>query len=324
MKHLTILVPQGENNLSSIVGSYKILSRANEIFLSKGKEKVFEIDLAGSKHQVDYYQGLFSVKPNKSLDDIQKTDFIIIPSLNHQYDMAIRENQDMIQWLKNQYRAGAEIASICTGAFLLASAGILDGKSCSTHWSAANELRSRYPKVKLLADHLITDEHGIYTNGGAYSFLNLMIYLVEKYYDRQTAILCAKIFQIEMDRNSQSIFSIFTGQKNHDDEMIMEAQHFMEKSYDDKLPVESISSRFAVSRRTFDRRFIRATGNTPTEYLQRLKIEAAKKALESSRKTVNEVMYEVGYNDPKAFRTIFTRITGISPQDYKNRYNKSR
>lgn len=324
MKHLTILVPRGENNLSSIVGSYKILSRANEIFLSKGKEKVFEIDLAGSKHQVDYYQGLFSVKPNKSLDDIQKTDFIIIPSLNHQYDMAIRENQDMIQWLKNQYRAGAEIASICTGAFLLASAGILDGKSCSTHWSAANELRSRYPKVKLLADHLITDEHGIYTNGGAYSFLNLMIYLVEKYYDRQTAILCAKIFQIEMDRNSQSIFSIFTGQKNHTDDMIMEAQHFMEQSFDDKLPVESISSRFAVSRRTFDRRFIRATGNTPTEYLQRLKIEAAKKALESSRKSVNEVMYEVGYNDPKAFRTIFTRITGTSPQDYKNRYNKSR
>lgn len=324
MKHLTILVPQGENNLSSIVGSYKILSRANEIFLSKGKEKVFEIDLAGSMHRVDYYQGLFSVKPNKSLDDIQSTDFIIIPSLNHQFDLAIKENQDMIHWLKKQYLSGAEIASICTGAFLLAAAGILDGRSCSTHWSAANELSARYPKVKLLADHLITDEHGIYTNGGAYSFLNLMIYLVEKYYDRQTAILCAKIFQIEMDRNSQSVFSIFTGQKNHDDEMIMEAQNFMEKSFDDKLPVESISSRFAVSRRTFDRRFIRATGNTPTEYLQRLKIEAAKKALESSRKTVNEVMYEVGYNDPKAFRSIFTRITGTSPQDYKNRYNKSR
>ena len=125
----------------------------------------------------------------------------------------------LIDWIEKQYKDGAEIASICTGAFMLASSGLLDGKSCSTHWAAADNFRSMFPKVNLQTDKLITDENGIYTNGGAYSFLNLMIYLVEKYYDRQTAIFCSKVFQIEMDRQSQSAFAIFTGQKLHGDEM---------------------------------------------------------------------------------------------------------
>jgi transcriptional regulator GlxA family with amidase domain len=174
----------------------------------------------------------------------------------------------------------------------------------------------------LQADRLITDEHGIYTNGGAYSFLNLIIYLVEKYYDRQTAIYCAKTFQIEIDRNSQSEFAIFTGQKSHGDDMVMKAQEFIEGHIDEKISFEHLSSRFSVGRRNFDRRFIKATGNTPLEYSQRVKIESAKKALESTRKTVSEVMYEVGYSDIKAFREVFRKITGMSPLAYKEKYNK--
>ena len=176
--------------------------------------------------------------------------------------------------------------------------------------------------MNLQADKLITDEHGIYTNGGAYSFLNLVIYLVEKYYDRQTAIYCSKIFQIEMDRQSQSAFTIFTGQKFHGDEMVQQAQAYIESKLHEKISVEDLSSRFAVGRRSFDRRFIKATGNTPVEYSQRVKIESAKKAFETTRKTINEVMYDVGYTDIKAFREVFRKITGISPLEYRNKYNK--
>ena len=179
-----------------------------------------------------------------------------------------------------------------------------------------------FPKVNLQTDKLITDENGIYTNGGAYSFLNLMIYLVEKYYDRQTAIFCSKVFQIEMDRQSQSAFTIFTGQKLHGDEMVKKAQAYIESKLDEKISVEHLSSRFAVGRRNFDRRFIKATGNTPVEYSQRVKIESAKKAFETSRKTINEVMYEVGYSDVKAFREVFRKITGMSPLEYRSKYNK--
>ena len=323
MKHLTIIVPNGEgNNLSSIVGGYKIFTRANAYWKETNRKELFTIQLAGISKEVGFYDGLFTVKPHTHISSITKTNLIIIPSLNHNYQKAVKGNQLLIDWIEQQYNQGAEIASICTDAFMLASSSLLDGKSCSTHWAAADNFRTMFPKVNLQTDQLITDENGIYTNGGAYSFLNLIIYLIEKYYDRQTAIFCSKVFQIEMDRNSQSAFTIFTGQKLHGDEMIQQAQCYIESKLHEKISVEHLSSRFAVGRRNFDRRFIKATGNTPVEYSQRLKIESAKKALETSRKTINEVMYEVGYSDVKAFREVFRKITGMSPLEYRGRYNK--
>jgi transcriptional regulator GlxA family with amidase domain len=317
MKHLTILVPDGENNLSSIVGAYKIFSRANTY-----RKEIFKVELAGISKTVDFYGGLFTARPHKHISEIRKTDLVIIPSLNHNYQQTTAANGELIDWISRQYRQGAEIASICTGAFLLAAAGLLDGKSCSTHWSAADQLRQLYPKVNLQTDQLITDEQGIYTNGGAYSFLNLILYLVEKYYDRETAIFCSKVFQIEMDRHSQSTFIIFKGQRLHSDELVKKAQGYLESKVEEKVSIQELAASLAVGRRNFDRRFIKATGNTPTEYAQRVKIESAKKAFESSRKTINEVMYEVGYSDMKAFREVFRKITGLSPLEYRNRYNK--
>jgi len=322
MKHLTIIVPDGENNLSSIVGAYKIFSRANHCRKEAGREELFKIELAGISKQVDFYEGLFTVKPHTHISAITQTDLIIIPSLNHNYQRSVEGNQPLIDWIAKQYKQGAEVASICTGAFMLASSGLLDGKNCSTHWAVADHFRATFPRVNLQADKLITDENGIYTNGGAYSFLNLMIYLVEKYFDRQTAIFCSKVFQIEIDRNSQSPFSIFSGQKHHDDEMVQQAQSYIEANLHEKISVEHLSSKLAVGRRNFDRRFIKATGNTPIEYAQRVRIESAKKALETSRKTINEVMYEVGYSDVKAFREVFRKITGMSPLEYRSKYNK--
>ncbi|MEP7163525.1 MAG: helix-turn-helix domain-containing protein [Ferruginibacter sp.] len=329
MQHITIVVPNGEgNNLSSIVGTYKIFSRANEYWSqtpvgkSSGKRELYKIEVAGISKKVEYYEGLFSVKPHTSISSIAKTNLIIIPSLNHDYLKAVKLNKLLIDWIEEQYKHGAEVASICTGAFLLASSGLLDGKSCSTHWAAADNFRAMFPKVNLQTDKLITDEHGIYTNGGAYSFLNLVLYLVEKYYDRQTAIFCAKVFEIEMDRNSQSAFIIFTGQKLHGDEVVEKAQAYIESKLHEKISVEHLSSRFAVGRRNFDRRFIKATGNTPVQYSQRVKIEAAKRTFEISRKTINEVMYDVGYSDVKAFRELFRKITGMSPLEYRSKYNK--
>lgn len=322
MKHLTILVPEGQNNLSSIVGAYKIFTRANEYWKQTGRKELFKIELAGTSKEVEFYDGLFTVKPHTNISAITKTNLLIIPSLNHNYEKAVKGNKALVDWIARQYKDGAEIASICTGAFLLASSGLLDGKNCSTHWAAADNFRTTFPKVNLQTDKLITDENGIYTNGGAYSFLNLIIYLVEKYYDRQTAIYCSKVFQIEIDRQSQSSFIIFKGQKLHGDEIVNEAQSYIENNLHEKISVEHLSSRFAVSRRNFDRRFIKATGNTPIEYSQRVKIESAKKAFETSRKTISEVMYEVGYSDAKAFREVFRKVTGISPLEYRKKYNK--
>jgi transcriptional regulator GlxA family with amidase domain len=323
MKHLTILVPDGEgNNLSSIVGAFKIFSRANAYRTKTNRKEIFKIQVAGVSKKTNYYNGLFSVKPHVNIAEIRRTDLIVIPSLNHSYDTTVKRNRTMIEWIESQHRKGAEVASICTGAFLLAASGILNGKSCSTHWSAAEDLRLRYPEIDVKMGKVITDEHGIYTNGGAYSFLNLIIYLIEKFYDRDTAIFCAKVFQIEMDRASQLSFAIFQGQKGHRDDLVKKAQEYIEKNLHEKISIQNLSSKLAVGRRNFDRRFIKATGDTPLAYSQRVKIESAKKAFETTNKTVHEVMYDVGYSDAKAFRDVFRKITGLSPMEYRSKYSK--
>lgn len=323
MKHITLLYPEGQCNLSTIaciVGTVEIFSRAETLWQQQGNKEKYRLEIASIAPHKKCIHHFVALTPDTSIKDIVKTDLIIIPSAMPGEDTA--DSRAMFDWINSQYKAGAEVASMCSGAFILASSGIMDGRSCSTHWSFEDRFRALFPKVNLHSGKLITDEKGIYTNGGAYSFLNLVIYLVEKYYDRQTAILCSKIFQIELERNSQSAFAIFTGQKQHDDEIVQQAQTYIENNIDEKISVESLSSRFSVGRRNFDRRFIKATGNTPVEYAQRVKIESAKKALECTRKTINEVMYAVGYSDIKAFREVFRKITGLSPLEYKNKYNK--
>jgi len=322
MKHITIVVPDVSANVSSIMGSYKILNGANEYWKASGKKEVFKIEVAGISEHVKCYDGLVTMTPHTNVAAITKTDLVIIAALSGNYQKAVQCNGPLIDWITTQYKKGAEVASLCTGAFLLASTGLLNGKSCSTHWGVADSFREMFPGVNLQTDKLITDEHGIYTNGGAFSFLNLVIYLVEKYFDRQTAIYCSKFFQVEMDRQSQSAFIIFKGQKLHGDDLVREAQTYIENNSHEKISVEHLSEKFAIGRRHFDRRFIRATGNTPLEYQQRVRIESAKRAFETSRKTINEVMYEVGYSDAKAFRDVFRKITGMSPVEYRGRYNK--
>lgn len=326
MKHLSILVPDEQTNMSTIaciVGTYQVFTEANKVRVKKGKSALFDIELVGA-NKTDYLDNQFlQVKHQSTISEIRKTHLIILPAtLIRSYETATKNNKKLIDWIRHQYNQGAEVASMCIGSFMLASTGLLSGKICSTHWALAEEFKNLYPDVNLQTDQLITDENGIYTNGGAYSFLHLLLYLVEKYYDRATAIHCAKYFQIDPDRNFQAEFSIFNGHKNHNDKEILSAQKAIEKKYRDKISIEELSGSLNIGRRNFDRRFIKATGLTPVDYLQRVRIEAAKKLFETTRKTVSEIMYDSGYNDAKAFRDVFNRITGISPLEYKVKYNK--
>jgi transcriptional regulator GlxA family with amidase domain len=321
MKQVTIIVPNDNANLSSITGSFEILVRANDYWQKQGNKSMMEVCLAGFVTELKLDVGFFSVHP-MNIRNIRRTDLLIIPSVSHDYENLIKNNEDLIVWIREQYKNGAEIASMCSGAFLLAATGLLDGKSCSTHWNAAGDFRRMFPNIDLQPDKLITVEPGIYTNGGAFSFLNLILFLVEKYFDRQTAIFCSKVFQIDIDRTSQSPFFIFQTQKNHGDELVSKAQTYIEKNLSEKISFGELASQLAISRRNFDRRFIRATGNTPMEYLQRVKVEVAKRTLETGRKSIFEVMNEVGYSDDKAFREVFKKLTGLSPLDYRARYNK--
>jgi transcriptional regulator GlxA family with amidase domain len=322
MKTISIIVPNGAAALSCIEGSYKAFTIANDFLVQKGKEPVFNVQLVGLSKEARVYDNFFKVHPDFTISEVKKSDLVIIPAVNGQWDEVIEMNKEFFPWIKQLHQAGAEIASLCVGAFLLASTGLLSGKKCSTHWLGENDFRNRFPEIELVSDKIITDEQGIYSSGGAISFWNLLLYILEKYTDRELAVLIAKYFEIEIDRFSQGSFIMFRGQKEHSDEPVKKAQEFIESNFQEKLSVEQLADMFAIGRRSLERRFKKATNNTVVEYIQRVKIEAAKKSFETSRKNINEVMYDVGYNDTKAFRTVFKKTTGLSPVDYRNKYNK--
>ncbi|QNJ98740.1 GlxA family transcriptional regulator [Constantimarinum furrinae] len=321
MKHVSILIPKGECSVVNIGGTHQMLSWVNEYRASTAKAPLFKIELVGIDLEADTTENLIPIKPQKTIKDINNTDLIIIPAMFGDYKRYLHENADFIPWMISQYKEGAEIVSLCIGSFFLATTGLLDGKQCSTHWQYANLFRQMFPKAIMTDDKIITECDGIYTSGGAYSFTNLVVYLIEKYAGRETAVMAAKGFMVDIDRSSQSPFMIFSGQKNHKDKEVLQIQNYIEQNFGDKFTVDSLCKKAALTRRTFERRFKNATSNTVLEYIQRVKVEAAKKELEVGRKSVTDVMYEVGYSDPKAFRDVFRKITDMTPLDYLNKYS---
>ncbi len=322
MKHISILVPRGHTSVVNIGGTHQIFNQVNGIMAEKSKNPIFDVHLVGLEKETRQSTGLFAVNADCLIEDVDKTDLIVIPAIHDDPRKGIEENKDFIPWIVDQYKAGAEVASLCVGAFFLAATGLLNGKQCATHWMHADNFRKMYPEVDVVDEKIMTEEDGIYTSGGAYAFTDLLLHIIEKYAGREAAILASKAFSLDIDRNSQSAFIIFEGQKDHEDEKIIQAQKYIENHYQDDIKVNQLAKELAMSRRTLERRFKKATHNTVTEYKQRVKVEAAKKDLESTRKNVSEVMYDVGYSDTKSFRNLFRRITGLTPVEYRDKYNK--
>ncbi|MFC4871883.1 GlxA family transcriptional regulator [Negadavirga shengliensis] len=319
MKHVSILLLH-QANLAGFDNVRQGLMEANRHQTLMGNPEIFHVETIGLEPLIVIENGFYAAKPDKLIDQVEKTDIIIIPPVQENLAEAIKKNRDFLPWICNHYQNGAQVVSLCMGAFILASTGLLDGRNCVTHWRAGEAFRMLFPNVKLLSDKLLTDEDNLYTGGGAFSSVNLIIYLIEKMAGRETAIYCSKIFQVDVGRQSQSPFIIFKGQKCHEDEEVKKAQAYIEENYPERITVNELCDRFGVGRRTFERRFKKATANTVIEYIQRIRIEAAKKSLEAGQKTVNEVMYDVGYNDPKAFRDVFKKVSGMTPVDYRGRF----
>ncbi|MEO7292993.1 MAG: helix-turn-helix domain-containing protein [Ginsengibacter sp.] len=321
MKNVSILVPES-SVMQAIADPQYLFTAVNQFLAVSGKKPLFNVRLVGAKKEVKLNDGMFSVHTDLQLKDISKTDLIFVPALSGDMKTAVAKNKNLIPWIQEQYKKGAEVASLCVGAFLLASTGLLNGKKCSTHWGYQTEFSEMFPEVEVVEGSIVTEEKRIYSSGGANSYWNLLLYLVEKYTDRETAILASKYFAIDIDRDSQSSFAMFKGQKEHKDVEIKKAQEYIEANFHDKITIDELADKFGIGRRSFERRFKKATNNTIIEYTQRIKVEVAKRSFETSRKNISEVMYDVGYTDTKAFRDVFKKITGLTPIEYRNKYNK--
>lgn len=318
---ISVFVPQ-YGTIEAITPAFRTFHTANEFLSVFGKKPIFKVEYVGLNEYVPANSGEYTIKTNRLLQDVSHTDLLIIPPTFGSMDEGITANANAIPYFRKLYFGGTSLASLCVGAFLLAETGLLDGSKCSTHWAYINEFKNRYPQVEVEDGAIITEHDNIYSSGGASSLWNLILYLVEKYSDRETAIMISKYFALDISRDNQSQFAIFRGQRNHTDEQIKKVQDFIEEHYEEKINVENLAAYAGTGRRTFERRFKDATNNTPVEYMQRVRIEAAKKFFEASRKNVSEVMYDVGYTDTKAFRDIFRKITGLTPIEYRNKFAK--
>ncbi|PZD79430.1 AraC family transcriptional regulator [Mesonia sp. K7] len=316
---VTILTPKYAV-IQGIASAQYLFKTINSFLESEGQPAKFNINLMGEETIVPVQEGSFQVKTDVLLSEPPKTDLLIIPPIYGNMEDNLQLNKNFIPYIQKAYKEGAKIASLCTGVFLLAETGLLDQKKCSTHWAFYNLFKERYPHINIVDGGIITVDNGIYSSGGANSIWNLLLYLAEKYTNREMAIRASKYFAIDIHRNNQATFTIFEGQKNHQDEEVKKLQTFVEKNYNAKLSVDELSEMVAMSRRNIERRFKKATHNTLAQYIQRVKVEAAKKLIESTRKNIGEVMLEVGYNDEKSFRNIFKKYVGVTPIDYKNKF----
>lgn len=321
MKKVSILVPES-SVMQAIADPQYLFTAVNQFLLAKGKSPLFDVELVGATREVKLNNGSYSIHTDRLLKEVKKTDLVFVPALFGDMTAAIKKNKTAIPWITEQYKNGAEVASLCVGAFLLASTGLLNGKKCSTHWGFQAEFKEKFPDVEVVEGSIVTEEKRIYSSGGANSYWNLLLYLVEKYTNRETAILASKYFAIDIDRDSQAAFAMFKGQKSHSDAEILKAQNYIEENIHERITIDELAEKASVSRRTFERRFKQATSNSVQEYIHRVKIEAAKRSFESSRKNINEVMFDVGYTDTKAFRAMFKKVTGLSPIEYRNKYSK--
>lgn len=318
---VSVFVPE-YGVIEGITPPFRAFNAANEFLENIGKKPKFKVEYVGLNQYVPANNGEYTIKTDRLLKDVDHTDLLFIPPPYGAMQRGIEANQEAIPYFTQLYKNGSELASLCSGAFLLAETGLLDGRKCSTHWVYIDEFRAKYPTVAVKDGAIITEHDNIYSSGGASSLWNLVLYLVEKYSDRETAVMISKVFALDIGRDSQAAFAIFRGQRNHGDSGIEQVQDHIEKHYEDKLTIESLATLINTGRRTFERRFKEATNNTPVEYIQRVRIEAAKKFLEASRKNVSEVMFDVGYTDTKAFRDVFKKVTGITPIEYRNKFAK--
>jgi transcriptional regulator GlxA family with amidase domain len=320
MKHVSIL-PLYDATLTSIDSTHQLFSRINDFMRYQGKSPFYDIEIVGLAKSIKLSNGLYTVSADKTISQIEKTDVIVLPLLCGNFKKAIQENRKYTDWLINQYHKGTEVVCLCVGSFYLASTGLLDNRKCAVHWAAKNEFKEMFPKVEIISDSIITDEKGIYTCGGGYSYLNLLLYIFEKHLGREISILASKMFEIDIERKSQNPYMIFIGQKRHGDVLVLSVQQLIESNPTKNYTVDNICDNFSIGRRTFERRFKKCTGNSILEYVQRVKVEYAKKHLEVGRKTVNEIIYETGYNDVDAFRKVFKKFTDLSPVDYRKKYS---
>lgn len=308
---------------SSVMGSMDVFCQTGGTWnLITGKDEIsyFDVTIVTKDGKPAKSRNQAAIYPNCSIRDIESTELIIISSFSN--INTIETSGEAVEWLKEHYNNGATIAGVCAGTYILAETGLLDGKTATTHWGFANDFRERYPNVHLHPEKILTDEGNLLCSGGCNSYIDLSVYLVERYCGRTIALESSKAMLHDIGRNSQVPYSVYQFAKAHDDSKIQSVQEWFDENYNQNIVIKDIAKNFGFSRRVFERRFKAATGNTPLLYLQRTRVEIAKNLLEKSSRTFSEISAMVGYQDTSFFRKLFIKHTRLLPKEYRAKFSR--
>lgn len=287
------------------------------------KVNLFEVETASMDGQPVRCTGNLELKPQKALHQVGQTQLIIVPGFMFNILAVLPRLTPMVEWLAQQHNKGSYIASMCTGAFVVAQAGLLDGKTATTHWVFSEQFERTFPKVKLKVERTVTDDGLIMCSGGSTSSSDLLLHLIRKFSSPQLAAECAKKLLVDISPRMQTPYSNTTFKKNHTDADILKIQIWLENNLSQNINMEVLVKEFALSMRNFIRRFKEATNHTPVQYLQNLRIEKAKHLLESSKQSFETITQQVGYEDGNSFRRLFKERVGLSPMAYRKRFDAS-
>jgi transcriptional regulator GlxA family with amidase domain len=229
-------------------------------------------------------------------------------------------DRSLVSWVRRLNRKGTIICAVCAGVFLAAQTGLLDGRMATTHWNLSDEFQERYPDVILKKERMIVDEGDIITAGGVTAFIDLSLYMAGRFGSLELSSALSRMLLIDPARRLQTPYSEYRFNTSHQDESILKAQHWMAENMAFPLTVSMLAGKACLGERTFARRFKKATGDTPLEYLQYLRIGKARTLLETTDEPVETITYETGYEDANSFRRLFKRSTGLSPTAYRKKF----
>jgi len=299
-----------------------LLTKSSELLKSANWEEVttFEVKLVSLTLRPVRFGRAVTLHPQATITTAERPDLILIPAMDVNILESVKANRAFIPWIKSCWSRGTRVVSFCTGGFLLAETGLLDGRAATTNWQSADLFRKNYPNVDLQVNRLIVDQGSVITSGAAAAYQDTILYLIELYSGREAAILTAKTMLLELGRQTQLPFTIFSNQKTHNDRQILRIQERIETQLNQPLDIEELARWGGMSMRNFDRRFRDATGDPPSTYIQKMRVEKTKRLLEASTDSVDQIMTKVGYEDGRSFRRLFRRFTGLSPRAYRLKY----
>lgn len=321
MKKVTLL--GFDNTLATtLFGPMDIFNQAGRLWNRVHKTPAtpaFEVTIASADGKPIRLTNNVIVQPHTSIASVVRTDLVVIASATT-VDRIMGAHPQLVPWIRSQFEHGAQVASVCTGVFLLAETGLLDGRSATLHWGFTQMFKDRYPQVDIEPDRMVVDHGRLYCSAGANAGMDLSLYLVEKFCGRQVAVQCAKTLVLDLGRDIQTPYGSFLLPVDHGDTLILDVQQRIEKQHTQTVDYEQLAAAYRMSRRSLERRFKAATGMTLLAYVQKLRVETAKRLLEAGRHTFNEITYRVGYEDINFFRKIFVRYTGLRPRAYQRRF----